>query len=235
MFAFRQQTLFFDKAIEIGRCHGPGVALVLNEGMNDRDRAFLVALDEFDAAEQRRRIGKAGDLGQKPADLDLGVDAGFELSIDLDHIVVIYQRRAVGLFGLDGTDVLGRFDRLVRKPAGRPELKAQAVFFNGQGFAQIAQQQRDEDLVGGNIQQRSFPRALAYRCKGTGVVALAIEPHPLDLYRQYVTRRRAALRRASKKASQGRLSPISQNGTAEVRVGRISFAERSGYQRVRAR
>src|SRR6202022_4804343 len=46
-----------------------------------------------------------------------------------------------------------------------------------------------------------------------------------------VVRRWVALR----KASQGRLSPISQNGIAEVSVGRIAFAELSGYQRVRAR
>ena len=35
MFARRQQPLFVDKAIEIGRRHGPGVALVGHEGMDD--------------------------------------------------------------------------------------------------------------------------------------------------------------------------------------------------------
>ena len=54
MFARRQQTLLIDKAIEIGRRHGPCIALILDEGMNDGDGASLVALDQFDAAEQRR-------------------------------------------------------------------------------------------------------------------------------------------------------------------------------------
>src|ERR1700736_1013124 len=43
VFACSQHPLFIDKAIEISRCHGPCVALILDEGMNDRDRTFVVA------------------------------------------------------------------------------------------------------------------------------------------------------------------------------------------------
>ena len=41
MFALRQQPLLVDEAVEIGRCHGPAVALVFDKGMDDRDRARL--------------------------------------------------------------------------------------------------------------------------------------------------------------------------------------------------
>ncbi len=54
VYACRQQALLLDEAIEIGRTHGPEVALIGDEGVNDADRALLVALDQFDAAEQRR-------------------------------------------------------------------------------------------------------------------------------------------------------------------------------------
>ena len=92
--------------------------------------------------------------------------------------------------------MLGLLDRLVGvgELAGRPELEAQAVLFDGQALAQIAQQQRDEDLVGRDVQQRSFPGALAHRRECSWIVALAIEADPLDLHRQHVARRRAALR-----------------------------------------
>ena len=36
MLARRQQALLLDKAVEIGRCHGPGIALILDEGVDDR-------------------------------------------------------------------------------------------------------------------------------------------------------------------------------------------------------
>ena len=57
--ARRQQALLLDEAIEIGRAHGPEVALIGDEGVNDADGAVLVAFDQFDAAEQRRRIGES--------------------------------------------------------------------------------------------------------------------------------------------------------------------------------
>ncbi len=118
--------------------------------------------------------------------------------------------------------MLGRFDRPVRKLAGWSEFEAQARFFDSQGAAQIVQQQGDEDLVGRNVQQRSFPRALTHRGKCARIVTLAIEPHPLDLHRQYVTRRRAALRRLK----EGKPGPVVANITegdsrGQSRVNRI--------------
>ena len=120
-----EHALFIDKAVEIGRRHGPGVALVLDERMHDRHRAFALAFDKFDAAQQRRRVGETGDFGQETAHLDLGIDAGFEFAIDLDDIVVVDQRGAVGLLGFDGADVLRLFDRSIGKLCRGPELEAQ--------------------------------------------------------------------------------------------------------------
>ena len=54
-----------------GGGHGPGVALVLDEAVHDRERAAAVAFDQFDRAEQRRRVLEFGMLDQEAADLDL--------------------------------------------------------------------------------------------------------------------------------------------------------------------
>ena len=98
----RQQALLLDEAVEIGRWspsrRRPGSR---RRRGRRRARCVVLAFDQFDAAEQRRRVGEAGDLGQEAADLDLRIDAGLELAIDLDDIVVVDERRRVGLFGLD--------------------------------------------------------------------------------------------------------------------------------------
>jgi hypothetical protein len=69
----------------------------------------------------------------------------------------------------------------------------EVVFLDRQTLPQIAQQQRDEDVIGRDIEQRSFPRALTDRCEGAGVVAFAVEAHPFDLHRQHVTGGHTAL------------------------------------------
>ena len=56
---------------------------------------FAVAFGEFHAAEQRGHVGKIGDVGQEPADLDFGIDAGFQLSKQLDRVLAVDQRGAV--------------------------------------------------------------------------------------------------------------------------------------------
>jgi len=183
--------------------------------VNNRDRTSVAAFDQFDAAEQRRRVSKARDLGQKATDFDLGIDAGYEFSIDLEPHSRIHQRRAVGLFGLHGADMLGRLDRRIRKLAGWPEFKAQARFFNRQGLAEIAQQQRDENLVGGNVQQLSFPRALTYRRKCPGVIAFAIEQRPTSVLR--IGDNAAALSDARARSRRALCMPIADRREVPVR------------------
>ena len=94
VFAGTQQALLLDEAVEIGRSHGPGVALVGDEGMQDADGVSFVAVDQFDAAEHRGRVGKARDFGQEPPGLDLGLIPDFSVRSDLDDIVVIHLRGA---------------------------------------------------------------------------------------------------------------------------------------------
>src|ERR1700759_2919861 len=77
-------ALLVDEAIEIGHADGPAIALVLDEAMDAAERAALVALHELEAAEQRRRVGEVGDFGQEAPHLDLGMDAGFQLAVNLD-------------------------------------------------------------------------------------------------------------------------------------------------------
>ncbi len=98
-------------------------------------------------------------------------------------MVVVDQRGAVGLLGFDRANMLGLLDGLVRKLAGWLEFQPQAALFNGEVFLQIAQQERDEDLIGRDIEQSSLARALAYRCKRARIIALAIEAHPFDPHR----------------------------------------------------
>ncbi len=136
MFARCQQALLFDKAVEIGRRHRPAVALVFDKGMHDGDRAFGIAFDQFDAAKHRGRIGEARDLGQEPADLDRGIDAGFQFPVQLEDIVVIHERGAAAVLVVDGADTFRFLDQPVRELAGRPEFELHAAFFDGQGFAQ---------------------------------------------------------------------------------------------------
>jgi len=71
---------------------------------------------------------------------NFGIDAGFEPSIDLDHIVAIHQRGAVGTVRFQRRGYIRWYDLLARELAGRPEFKAQALFLDSQGLAQIAQQ-----------------------------------------------------------------------------------------------
>src|SRR6185437_9800840 len=86
LIARREQALLLDKTVEIGRGHDPAVALIFDKGVNDRDRAGLVAFDQFDAAEQRRRIGESGDFGKETPHLDLRIDAGLELAVEFYDI-----------------------------------------------------------------------------------------------------------------------------------------------------
>ena len=176
-------------------------------------------------------LAKSRDFGQEAAHFDLRVDAGFELAIDFHDIFVVDQRRAVGLFGFNGANMLRRFDGLVGEAVGRPEFEAQAIFLDGQGLPQIAQQKRDEDLVGRDIQQRSFPRALPHRGESARVVALAIETHPLDLHRQHIARGRAALRWLRKTRARAGCRRYRRTGPPRSASAGSPSAERSGYQR----
>ena len=164
--------------------------------MDGADSATVVALDQFDGAEQCRRIGKVRDLGQEPSHLDLGIGACLQLAVDLDDIVVIDQRGTVRPVRLNHADVFGLPDRFVGEAAGGAEFKPQALFafVDRERLPQVSQQQRDEDLVVGDVEQRSFARALTDRCQRARVIALAVEAHPFDLHRQHIAagRRRAA-------------------------------------------
>src|SRR6266478_9986881 len=82
MFSGREQTMIVDKAVKIRRTDRPAVALIFDQGMNGRDRVSLAVLDEFDAAEQRWRIGETDDIRQEPADFDRGIFARLHPAVD---------------------------------------------------------------------------------------------------------------------------------------------------------
>ena len=53
-----------DEAVEVGRRHGPGVALVLDELVHARDRGPVAVVDELDGADQRRRVALPPDAAR---------------------------------------------------------------------------------------------------------------------------------------------------------------------------
>ena len=71
-----QQPLLVDQSVERGAGDAPGVALIFDEGVHNRERRAGFTLDQFDRAEQRRRILEMGNIGQEPAHFELGMDAG---------------------------------------------------------------------------------------------------------------------------------------------------------------
>ncbi len=104
-------------------------------------------------------------------------------AVELDCSVSTARTCSGGLIGLSEKRLVGR------NSSRRPP--SSTVRFS----RKIPQQQRDEDVVGCNIQQRPFPRALAHGGESARVVTLAIESHPLDLHRQHVALGHAALGR----------------------------------------
>ena len=88
----RGQALLLDQAVEPVGGHAPGIALVLDEGMHNRERAAIIALDQFDRAEQARRILEMGDVGEEAADLDFRMDAGGDPAQHLDDVLVVDDR-----------------------------------------------------------------------------------------------------------------------------------------------
>ena len=75
-----QQALLVDQSVERSAGDAPGIALVLDEGMHGRERGAGLALDQFDRAEQGRRILEMRDIGQEAADLELRMNAGRNLA-----------------------------------------------------------------------------------------------------------------------------------------------------------
>ena len=84
----------------------PAVALVADEAEGGGQRGGLAVLaDVLDRAEQRRRVGEAGLLGQKAADLDLGLHAGRQLAVGLEDQTVADHRRGIALLGRQPLDL----------------------------------------------------------------------------------------------------------------------------------
>ncbi len=119
--------------------------------------------------------------------------------------------------------------------AGRPEHQAQSAFFGRQRLAQVSQQQRDEDVIGRDIQQRSLAGALTHGGQRVRIEAFAIEAHPFDLQRQQIAFGRAVSRRLEEGEPWPVVADVAErNRRCQLRAG-SSIGERSGYQRVRAR
>jgi hypothetical protein len=113
MLACGQQALFLDKAVEIGRRHGPAVALIFDKGVHDRDRAFLLPSTSSTLPSSAGVLAKsATSVRNRPISM-AGLMPDFELPIELDDIVAVHQRGAVGWLGLDDADALRLLDRLV--------------------------------------------------------------------------------------------------------------------------
>ena len=123
------QALLVDEPVEIGDRHRPCVALVLDELVHAGDRRALAVVNKLDGPEQRRRVGEAGDTGEEAADLDLGIDTGLELALQLDDVAVVHMQRRAGVSGFDRPDGRRLPERLVAELCGRLELQPEAERF----------------------------------------------------------------------------------------------------------
>ena len=101
-----QQALLVDQTVERGAGDAPGIALVLDEGVDDRERAAALALDQFDRAEQSGRILEMRDVGQEAADLDLRMNARRDAAQNLHDKFVVDDHAGVRLLAVDRLTVL---------------------------------------------------------------------------------------------------------------------------------
>ena len=117
----RQHAQFVDQPVEAGCGNGPGIALVFDEFVHDRERAAVLALHQFDAAEQRGRVLEMRDVGEEAADLQLRMDAGGDPPQDLDDVFAVGDHARVRLLAVDGLDRLGlrRAALAANTPVGR--------------------------------------------------------------------------------------------------------------------
>ena len=79
------------------------------------------AADMLDRAQQPRRVGEAGDVGEEAAELELGVQAGLEPAVDLEQDAFVDHEQAVALLGADPAD-----RRVRRRSPARP-VRARAA------------------------------------------------------------------------------------------------------------
>src|SRR6185295_2723159 len=129
--------------VERGAGNAPSVALILYEGMHNRERRAGFAFDQLDRAEQRRRIIEMGDIGQEAADLELGMNAGRHLAQDLDDVLVVDDHAAIRLLTVDRAY---RLDFGRRPGKGRRRTEFDPLFVAADRFAgaNLTQQYRDE-------------------------------------------------------------------------------------------
>src|SRR5207244_4797666 len=66
----------------------PAVALIVDVRLQQRERKAPLAAHIFERTGDGDDIGKMRDVGQKPADLRLGIDAGAKATVDLAGPVV---------------------------------------------------------------------------------------------------------------------------------------------------
>src|SRR5207247_7098467 len=74
----------------------PAVALVLDIGLQQRERITGFAAGVFERAGNRNDVLEMRDVGQKASDLRLGIDAGPQPAVDLQEPVIAENDRRVG-------------------------------------------------------------------------------------------------------------------------------------------
>src|SRR5690348_5106224 len=168
-FDHRYNARFLEEPGKIAERIGPRVALVLDPAVEYAERGLAaVCFYQRDVTQERRRALEADPFGEESADLDLGMDAGRDLTIEFDDRRTFDNRRTVRLLDTANAD-----NRLFRPwPAGKrlawPEdqpplrgLDRACVAYGGDGGG-------DEGLVVQGIGQITLARATTKlgQCKG---------------------------------------------------------------------
>jgi hypothetical protein len=81
MLPFSAGFTFVAQSVEMFRDTLPAIAPVLNQTLKYTERGTLAARgDMLDTAQEFWHVPELGDVGQKSAYLELGMDAGFKLA-----------------------------------------------------------------------------------------------------------------------------------------------------------
>src|ERR1044071_5556009 len=117
--------------------------------MHDAQRVGFRTVGSLKMTEQRRRMRKTRLLSQEAPHLDFRDQARFDVTIELNNVVLTDQGSTVRLLALNGPDPQRFIWKLASEFARRLKIQSPTRSSNGSVAAKIVQKAPDESRVGG--------------------------------------------------------------------------------------
>src|SRR5215213_5446303 len=117
-------------------------------------------MSRLEVANECGRIGKTRRLGKKVSHLNFGVLARLDTTVQLDDIVVVNQRGAVGLLALNRANHGWGIQRPAPEFARWLEVQPPTRAGNGSLAPKVIQELPNESRISCHITQQSFALAL---------------------------------------------------------------------------